>query len=257
MSARLLVGLLVSGLLLLAIGVFVGTTITTVPGTPLATLTPAPPTATSTPVPTATSIPTATPVPTPTPRIITGATVVHQIQQVSRLETTSYSIQTVVTVERPGGLLGVGSQRLLVIVRGTVVAGIDIGKLQPRDVTVSEDGKQVAVRLPPAEILSTSLDERQTQVYDHQTGLFTRPDSSLVVEAQQAGAAQVLRTACEDGILRRATGDAQRAVTQMLTLVGFERVLVEDGTVPPCPPATPTGTATPGTTATPGATPRA
>lgn len=252
MSARLLVGLLASGLLLLTIGVFVGMTVTTVPGTPLATLTPAPPTATATPVPTATPIPTATPpptatpVPTPTPRIITGATVVHQIQQVSRLETTSYSIQTVVTVERPGGLLGVGSQRLLVIVRGTVVAGIDVGKLQPRDVTVSEDGRQVAVRLPPAEILSTSLDERQTQVYDHQTGLFTRPDSSLVVEAQQAGAAQVLRTACEDGILRRATGDAQRAVTQMLTLVGFERVLVEDGTAPPCP-----STAAPAPTTTP------
>ena len=112
-----------------------------------------------------------------------------------------------------------------------------------------------AVKLPPAEILSSALDERRTEVYDHQTGLFTRPDSSLVVEAQKAGAAQVLRAACDDGILRRATADAQRSLGQVLTLVGFERVIFEDAAIPACPSPTPAGTATPGA-ATPGPTAR-
>jgi hypothetical protein len=54
-----------------------------------------------------------TPTPSPTPVIRTAATVIRQVQQFSRLETTAYSVQTVVTVERPGNLIGIGHQKLL------------------------------------------------------------------------------------------------------------------------------------------------
>jgi hypothetical protein len=236
--------LLAAGLVLLAVGALLGiglastgpaavlptsTTTSTVTRTPTVV-----PTFTPTPTPTFTP----TPTPTPTPKIVTGATLVRQIQQVSRLETTAYSVQTVVTVEKPGGLLGVGGQRLLVIVHGSVVAGIDLAKLQAKDIVVSEDGRQVAVRLPAAQVLMTALDEQKTQVYDHQTGLFTRPDTSLILEAQKAGATQILTTACQDGILRRANADAQRAIGQMLMLVGFERVIFDDSAPAACLPAT-------------------
>ena len=124
---------------MLALGVLLGSGLASggaAPSTPAPTATLAP-TATTTRVPTSTPVPTATPIPTPTPRIVTGATVVRQIQQASRLETTSYSVQTVVAVERPGGILGVGGQRVLVIVHGAVVAGIDLSKLRPQDIVVS------------------------------------------------------------------------------------------------------------------------
>ncbi|MCC6627268.1 MAG: DUF4230 domain-containing protein [Chloroflexi bacterium] len=209
---------------------------TSTPGSTVTRTPTAPPTTPPTATPTATATLTPTPTPTPTPKIITGATLVRQIQQLSRLETTSYTVETVVTVERPGGVLGFGGQRLLVIVHGAVVAGIDLTKLQAKDIVVSEDGRQVAVRLPPAEILTTALDERRTQVYDHQTGLFTRPDTTLVLEAQKAGAAKIVDSACQDGILRRATADSQRAVSQMLALVGFERVVFDDAGAVACPP---------------------
>lgn len=189
-----------------------------------------------------------TPAPTPTPKIITSGAVVQQVQALSRLETTTYSVQTVVTVERPGNILGIGRQRVLVILHGAVVAGIDLRKLRPQDVTVAEGGKRVTIRLPEAEILSASLDESRTQLYDHQTGIFTQPDTNLVVEAQKAGVEQVLQAACRDGIMSRATQDGQRALQQMLLLVGFERVDFETGPPPAC--AAPNRV-------TPGATPRA
>ncbi len=136
--------------------------------------------------------------PTPTPKVLTGAAIVEQIQQLNRLETSSFSVQTVVTAERPGGFAGIGRQKVLIIVHGTVTAGIDLSKLKPEDVTVSPDGKRVRIKLPPAEILSKYLDESQTQIYDFQTGLFTKPDMSLVTEAEQTGAGKVLQAACDD-----------------------------------------------------------
>ncbi len=177
--------------------------------------------------------PTPTVIPSPTP--VSRAAVVQQIQRLSRLETSSYSVQTVVTVERPGGLFGIGGQKVLLVVHGTVVAGIDLNKLQPENVTVSSDGKRIRLQLPKAEILSRYLDEGATQLYDHQTGLFTQPDSSLVIEGQQMGASRVMQAACEDGIMKRATDDGQKALREFLLAVGFESVEFEATPVPPCP----------------------
>jgi hypothetical protein len=181
-----------------------------------------------------------TPAPTPTPKIITSGEVVRQIQQLNRLESSAYSVQTVVTVERPGNLIGVGRQRLLVVVQGTVVAGIDLGRLRGQDVTVTADGRRLRVRLPEAEIFSTALDEQRTEIYDFQTGLFTRPDMSLVVEAQRAGAAQILQTACRDGILQHASDNSQRSIRQLLGLAGFEQIEIEETPSPVCSQPAPT-----------------
>ncbi len=181
------------------------------------------------------SAPPPTPTLAPTPTIITSSTVVQQIQRFSRLETSSYSVQSVVSAERPGGLLGIGRQKVLIIVHGTVIAGIDLSKLRPEDVTVSPDGKQVKVKLPEVEILSRYLDEGATQLYDHQTGLFTQPDSSLVIEAQQMGMSRVMQAACEGGIMKRATDDGQKALREFLRAVGFEAIEFENTPIPPCP----------------------
>lgn len=181
------------------------------------------------------SAPLPTPTLAPTPTIITGSAVVQQIQRFSRLETSSYSVQSVVSAERPGGLLGIGQQKVLIIVHGTVIAGIDLSKLRPEDVTVSPDGKQVKVKLPEVEILSRYLDEGATQLYDHQTGLFTQPDSNLVIEAQQMGMSRVMQAACEGGIMKRATEDGQKALREFLRAVGFEVIEFENTPIPPCP----------------------
>jgi hypothetical protein len=245
-SLQIALSLLAGSLLTLLVVVlfgsrFISVSVPPVPTQPISPATPVPG-RTATPVPTLTPMPT----PTPTPKIITGPEVIRQIRQVSRLETTSYSVQTVVTVERPGNFIGVGRQRLLVVVHGTVVAGIDLAKLREQDVTISDGGKRIVVQLPPAEILSRFLDESSTEVYDHQTGLFTKPDTSLVLEAQKAGADQVLQTACQDGILQRATRDGQRSIEQVLTLVGFEVIEFEETATPACPsPDSPTPAATP------------
>lgn len=175
--------------------------------------------------------------PTPTPVIITGDAVVQKIQAVSRLETTIYSIERVIEASQsdsvwPDWLRG---DRLLLIAHGTVVAGVDLGKMTLENVEVAADGQTVTVTLPPAEIFSASLDSEKTRVYDRQQGVFAPTNSDLETEARRAAELEILTAACEDGILGRATVDATRAMEHFLGLMDF-RVIVNSSPIPVCGP---------------------
>ncbi len=178
------------------------------------------------------------PAATPAPVIISGDAIVQQIRQVSRLETTVYTVERVIEVKQsdefwPDWLRG---DRLLLIASGTVVAGVDLERLDAASVAVSEDGSSVIVDLPPVEIfnINSILDNARTRVYDRQQGLFASPNADLETQARQAAEAEILRGACEAGILVQATEDAQRALEKLLALYEFD-VTVRAAAVPACP----------------------
>lgn len=103
-------------------------------------------------------------------------TVIKQVQNLNRLETSSYTIEKVIDAGTSGGkfeqfLFG---DRILLIAHGTVIAGIDMNKLKEEDLTVNE--KTVSITLPAPEILNATLDSDQTRVYDRQTGLLSKGD---------------------------------------------------------------------------------
>jgi hypothetical protein len=172
--------------------------------------------------------------------------IVQRVQSLSRLETTRYSIETVVTADEQGyidtplGRLQIGSDRLLMIIHGRVTAGIDLEKLRPQDVDMAADGERLTIQLPAVEIFGVDLDNDKTRVYSRETWL-KRPNPNLESEARQGGEAKVLATACEDGVMQRATEDAQRAVEKFVGLLGLSIAAVEviPASVPPCPVAAP------------------
>jgi hypothetical protein len=172
--------------------------------------------------------------------------IVQRVQSLSRLETTRYTIETVVTADEQGfidtplGRLQIGSDRLLMIIHGSVTAGIDLEKLRPQDVEMSEDGKRLTIQLPPVEIFGVDLDNDKTRVYSRETWL-KRADANLESKARQGGEAKILETACEDGVMRRATEDAQRAVERFVGLLGLSASAIEvlPAPAPPCPVAAP------------------
>jgi len=172
--------------------------------------------------------------------------IVQRVQSLSRLETTRYTIETVVTADEQGfidtplGRLQIGSDRLLMIIHGRVIAGIDLEKLRPQDVAMSGDGKRLTIKLPPVEIFGVDLDNDKTRVYSRETWL-KRPNPNLENEARQGGEAKILATACEDGVMLRATEDAQRAVGKFVGLLGLSAAAIEviPAPAPPCPVAAP------------------
>jgi len=100
-------------------------------------------------------------------------TVVRQIQQLQRLETVRYSMDKIISGERDSAYLPkfLVSDRLLLVVHGEVIGGVDLTRLQPSDVSVR--GRTVTVHLPSPEILVTRVDNTKTRVYSRDTGLFS------------------------------------------------------------------------------------
>ena len=75
-----------------------------------------------------------------------GPTVVQSIRSLSRIETSQYTVERVLTGESTGALPPFTSDKILFIARGEVIAGVDFQKLTEDDVQVVSD--TVTIRLP-------------------------------------------------------------------------------------------------------------
>jgi len=115
--------------------------------------------------------------------------------------------------------------RLLMMVHGEVVAGIDFSSLRPGDVRV--DGRQVRLHLPPAQLFSTRLDSSKTRVYSRQTGLLVSTDPNLETQVRQEAERQLQEAALADGILRTAQQNATATITSLLQGLGFAKIEFE------------------------------
>jgi Protein of unknown function (DUF4230) len=151
-------------------------------------------------------------------------TVVHQIQQLQRLETIRYTMDKIISGEHESPYLPkfLVSDRLLLVVHGEVIGGVDLTKLQLGDVAVH--GRNVAVHLPKPEILITRLDNTKTRVYSRDTGLFSSPDPNLESELREEAERQLQQAAEQDGILKSAEQNAQAALTVILKGLGFDQI---------------------------------
>ncbi len=151
-------------------------------------------------------------------------TVIRQIRALQRLETVSYSMDKIVSGARENPVLPsfLAGDRLLLMVHGEVIAGVDLSKLQPSDVVVH--GRNVSIQLPPAEIFTTRLDSAKTQVYSRDTGLFSTPDPQLESEVRVEAEKQLEGAALQDGVLNTAAKNGRQTLTSLLTGLGFANV---------------------------------
>lgn len=155
---------------------------------------------------------------------VSQPTVVDRIQRLQRLETVVYTMDKIVTGEKenaffPDFLTG---DRLLMMVHGEVVAGIDFSNLKPGDVQV--EGKHIHVHLPAAQVFSTRLDSARTRVYSRQTGLLVPTDPNLETQVRQEAEQQLQQAAVLDGILKTAQQNATSTITSLLQGLGFEKI---------------------------------
>ncbi|MDQ3931026.1 MAG: DUF4230 domain-containing protein [Chloroflexota bacterium] len=160
---------------------------------------------------------------TPTVTINSQPAVISQIRGLSRLETVNYQLEKVVTGKSSGPLPDLlTSDKILLVAHGEVVAGIDLSRLQPEDVTVVSG--TVTITMPKAEVLYTRLDNEKTYVYDRQTGIFSKPDPNLETEMRRVAEREILEAALEDGILDKATENAHTVLRTLVTGLGYEDV---------------------------------
>ncbi|QYJ17041.1 hypothetical protein Rxycam_02878 [Rubrobacter xylanophilus DSM 9941] len=161
-------------------------------------------------------------------RTTTGPVVVEGIRELDQLATVRWTESVPVTRESGGTAVEriFTGERVLLIAVGEVEAGVDLSEIGSDDVRVS--GESVTIRLPEPQILSVSLDEEKTRVYDRDFGLLNlRPDDVLVEEARVAALEEIEDAARENGILDAAGRGAEDSIRAFVTTLGFEKVRFE------------------------------
>jgi hypothetical protein len=155
--------------------------------------------------------------------------VVERIQSLSRLETVVYSLDSVVEGDKSSPVLPdiLAGDKILLVVHGQSVAGIDLNKLKSEDVKIDgADSRSIHVSLPPSEIFATTLDNQGTRVYARTTGLLVPADQNLESDTRTKAQHQLQESALSDGILDAARKNARATITALLFSFGFQHVEV-------------------------------
>jgi hypothetical protein len=154
--------------------------------------------------------------------------VVQRIQRLNRLETVVYSIDTVVEGSKSSPVLPdlLAGDRLLLVVHGQSIAGIDLAQLKPEDVRIEnkDGGQSIHVTLPASQLFVTTLDNQHTRVYARSTGLLVPVDQNLESDTRAKAEQQLQQAALADGILDTARKNARATVTTLLYSLGFHQV---------------------------------
>ena len=160
-------------------------------------------------------------------RISSEGSVIERIQRLQRMETVVFNMDKIVTGEKDNPILPdfIAGDRLLMIVHGQVIAGIDFSRLKSSDIKIQ--GKDVKIHLPNPQILITRLDNARTKVYSRSTGLLVPVDPNLETQVRQEAEGELLQEAALGGIIAQARDNARSTVTTLLQGMGFEKVEVD------------------------------
>ena len=160
----------------------------------------------------------------PTPTILPDpVTIINEVQALARLETIRYTVEKLITAETNQGVLAsLFGDRLLFVAHGYVIAGIDMNKIQSKDLWL--DSNVLNVRLPAAEVLVVALDNEKSYVYDRQTGLLTKGDPSLETQARAVAEEEIRKGALGDGILEQASANAQTYLRWFFEALGYKQM---------------------------------
>lgn len=137
-------------------------------------------------------------------------------------------MQVVIDLERePGNIWqqAFGTDQLLLIAEGQVVAGFDLTKIKEDDIVVQD--KSVSLTLPPPELLYFGVDEDNTYVYERKTGFLTKPDETLETEARRRAQVEVVNWALEHQVLEKAEEFGVFYLDSFLRSLGFTDVSIE------------------------------
>ena len=159
-------------------------------------------------------------------RVYDTPVLVQQVQTLSELVTVKYVLEKVeVWNDPPSGLVSqfvAGDNRILLLARGVVKAGVDFHQLKPEDIRI--DGKTIWINLPPARVTDAYLDDNETKVVERSTGFLRSFDKDLEQNIRHIAVDDMRQSAARGGILRDANDRARAQLGSFFQALGFERV---------------------------------
>lgn len=157
---------------------------------------------------------------------LNGASVIKELRDLNRLETASFTIEKIIDAGTSGNVFQefIYGDKILLIAHGDVVGGFDLSQLDQNSVIVS--GTTLQITLPKPQILSATLDNAQTRVYDRRLGLLSHGDKDLESKARLAATQSIQDAACKASILTEATNNARKQLTALFKALGFVNITI-------------------------------
>jgi hypothetical protein len=155
----------------------------------------------------------------PPPKISNTPTLLQQVQTLSQLVTVKYVLEKVVILE---DVKWFGESRVLMVAHGVVKAGVDLSEVRTEDIQASKN--KITIKMPPARITDSYLDDRQTKVVERTTGILRTFDKDLEQNARQQAVDDINRAARNSGILKDANERARSQLTHLFRQMGYDDV---------------------------------
>jgi hypothetical protein len=163
-------------------------------------------------------------------RTFDSQAIVKEVRPLNDLATVKYSIEKVVGMKEEKS--PVGEESILLLVRGTVIAGVNLASLNSNDVSMSSDGV-ARIRLMKPEIQAAYIDEKYTKVWDRRVTWWTpwvSPDLDLEHKARLQAIDDIKSEALQMGILAEAQRNVEVDLRSILQALGVQKTVIAFGT---------------------------
>ncbi|WP_240189792.1 DUF4230 domain-containing protein [Bacillus sp. P14.5] len=114
-------------------------------------------------------------------------------------------------------------RKLLLVVPGTVLAGVDLKKVSENDILIDEEGKEMTIELPRAEILqSPSLDTENIKTFSVEGIFRSDVDWEEGFGLAQAAKELIQQEAIDQGLLQTAEKNAEKSLSEFFGQLGYK-----------------------------------
>ena len=176
-----------------------------------------------------------------------GSALLTAISDMHTYQAASGEFQVVVDIEKDAKWLpsAVRGERVVLLAQGSVDAGVDLGSIGPRSISVDATTKAVSITIPHAKFGKAHLDLSASKIVRHDRGLLDRIGSTFGDAPQTDNKAfslaesKLQHAASTSKLLSRAEENTAKMLRQLITALGHPNVTVQfsDAPVPAGPPA--------------------
>lgn len=114
-------------------------------------------------------------------------------------------------------------KRLVIIGKVTSHVGVDLNRLQAKDISVHKDKDSIHIYLPRAEVLDVIINPSNTEVFLEQG----KWDNNAIVELKKSLQQQAIAAVEQKGLLQQSQAKAIDLLTNFFTALGYKKVVVE------------------------------
>lgn len=150
---------------------------------------------------------------------------VMSLQQMSNLATAQYVVTKIIKANDNQTWYKIGDRKILMSCKATLTAGIDLSKITPENVHITD--KDIDLQLPHAKLLSLNINPEDVQKQYESEELLRDPftgeeRNALAIQAET----QIKNSVNDLGIIATGEENATLFITNFLTRLGYKKITI-------------------------------